>query len=433
MKRVSLLIALALFVTTGIAQAQSKVDAEGFKKKIAKFETDSKDAKKGAKASLWLDGAKTYYEAATAPTNGMYKGLDIKMSEVLFGKPKVSDVTIGKTKYKKNEYADFSAYFTNNQAAFWEPKLVIVEDGLNKSAAAYLKAYEIDKGTAGKVNDGLKKISDAYKQEADNYYGMQKYSDAAAAFGNAYKVQKESPTSVIDTLSIFNSGFLYTVGGNFAKGKEALVEAIAAGHDADGESQYYLFHCYFGLKDNANAKKILEEGIAKYPNNPNIIEGLIGLYATTGDDPKTIIPYVEAAIKKDPKNANLYAGLGNIYSKLGDLDKAIESFKTAINMEPKNFNLQYNLGVLYIQKGDALNSKLSSNPTTSQADYNANLAKVITEYRNSLAPLEAAHAINPKDANVVEVLKTVCFRLRDEEGIMDKYNKYNELFKSMQQ
>lgn len=33
------------------------------------------------------------------------------------------------------------------------------------------------------------------------------------------------------------------------------------------------------------------------------------------------------------------------------------------------------------------------------------------------------------DVNTLDFLKSICFRLRDEEGMMDKYNKYNTLLK----
>ncbi|MFR9520050.1 MAG: hypothetical protein SNF99_04125 [Rikenellaceae bacterium] len=45
--------------------------------------------------------------------------------------------------------------------------------------------------------------------------------------------------------------------------------------------------------------------------------------------------------------------------------------------------------------------------------------------------MERAHELRPDDLATVEYLKSLCFRLRDEDGIMDKYNQYNDLFNEM--
>jgi hypothetical protein len=53
-------------------------------------------------------------------------------------------------------------------------------------------------------------------------------------------------------------------------------------------------------------------------------------------------------------------------------------------------------------------------------------------YAEAVPWFEKAHAIDPSNIGAVEYLKILSFRLRDMDGMMDKYNKYNELFKQMQ-
>ena len=43
--------------------------------------------------------------------------------------------------------------------------------------------------------------------------------------------------------------------------------------------------------------------------------------------------------------------------------------------------------------------------------------------------VEKALELKENDPSSLELLKSICFRLRDEEGMMDKYNKYNTLLK----
>ena len=60
MKRVVVLISVALLGSMGLAQAQ-KVNEVALTKKIEKLEADSQDAKKNGKSALWLNLGKTYY------------------------------------------------------------------------------------------------------------------------------------------------------------------------------------------------------------------------------------------------------------------------------------------------------------------------------------------------------------------------------------
>ena len=62
-----------------------------------------------------------------------------------------------------------------------------------KSLAAYLKAYDLDKGNAStlkKVQEGVTTLYNAYKQVGDNNYTQRSMPAAAAAFGKAYDLTK---------------------------------------------------------------------------------------------------------------------------------------------------------------------------------------------------------------------------------------------------
>ena len=49
----------------------------------------------------------------------------------------------------------------------------------------------------------------------------------------------------------------------------------------------------------------------------------------------------------------------------------------------------------------------------------------------ALPYFEKAMEIRPDAVDCAEYLKQLCFRLRDEEGVMDKYNKYNAIYKKL--
>ena len=75
-----------------------------------------------------------------------------------------------------------------------------------------------------------------------------------------------------------------------------------------------------------------------------------------------------------------------------------------------------------------LTSTLVTNTGISYDEYEAENAKINLIYAEAIPWLERAHEINPTDAATIEYLNSLCFRLRDLDGMMDKYNKYHELY-----
>ena len=60
--------------------------------------------------------------------------------------------------------------------------------------------------------------------------------------------------------------------------------------------------------------------------------------------------------------------------------------------------------------------------------YEAENAKINLVYAEAIPWLEKAYETNPADGATIEYLNQLCFRLRDMDGMMDKYNKYHELY-----
>lgn len=434
MKRLFLLTVAALVSLTYSVQAQeAKFDEATLLKKIEKLKADTENPKKSGKASTWMELGKAYYDAATVSTNGLYRGMDALTAEMLFPKPEKGTETVGGTEYEKWSYPYFDLYLTNGTVYAWKNKKTIVEGALDKAAEAYKKAYEVDPKSVAKVAEGLTKVSDGYKQDADNYYAARDLNPTAKAFAAAYDVQRHPSVDKIDTMCCFYAGYIYTIEKKFDEGEKYLKEAIAHNYESNGEAYYYLFHCYYGQKKFDEAKAVLLEGVTKYPKNTEILEGLISLYGETGEDPQSIIPYVQKGIENDPKNPELWAGLGRVYDKLGDNTKALESFAKAVELAPDDFAANFNYALMVVRVADDKTSAFNEKTFTSREERDAALEDVTNAYVAAVAPLEKAHGINPQDGVTVELLKSVCFRLRDTSSdMMDKFKKYDELYKSMQ-
>ena len=180
----------------------------------------------------------------------------------------------------------------------------------------------------------------------------------------------------------------------------------------------------------AKAKEALLTGIKLFPKNNTILDGLMQFYTAEQGvgDPAELTEMIEASLQGDPTNYDLWFGRGRVYNAIKNFDECIKSFEKCAELRPEAFDANFYLGYFIIEKAnDALNV-LNSNSGISYDEYEAENAKINLIYAEAIPWLERAHEINPSDVATIEYLNSLCFRLRDLDGMMDKYNKYHELF-----
>ncbi len=436
MKKLLSLVALSLVIVLGV-QAQQvliEVDEKGLNKKLVKSDEAIANPKKSTKADVWFDRGALLFDIANAPTKGLYIGLTKAKVIATFegGKPeekkKVKD-----QEYEVISYPYFDAYFLSDKLAFWSVTKQVKEDALAEAIVAYNKAYELDPELATQVNEALFAIANLYKEKGGSLNSNLNYVGAAKMFRGSYDVGLHPALSVVDTVSVFNAGYLNTIGLAYEPAIVDFKEALKYGFDRDGETHYFIFHCYYALNDTVNARNILEEGFAKYPSNNNIMEGLLSLYTSVGEDPNKVLPLVMRALENYPNNASLWNGLGSIYEKLNKPDESLKAFEKAAELAPNDFGAQFNLGLLYIRKGDIIGDELNTQEFTNQEDYDAAFKVVFDLYIKGLVPMEKAAALKPTDKAILELLKGITFRVRDKPGQEGKFEKYSEMLKALQQ
>jgi tetratricopeptide (TPR) repeat protein len=98
--------------------------------------------------------------------------------------------------------------------------------------------------------------------------------------------------------------------------------------------QIALSRAHLGLKQNAEAWKILEAAEKAHPGFSDV-HVYQGVYYLQMNDPKKAIKELEKAIQLDAKSvyANYYAG--HAYLRLGNPQKAVEMFKIFISLAPQ--------------------------------------------------------------------------------------------------
>ena len=443
------MVAAALVLAAPAAEAQ-KVNKEALLAKIAKSDADVANAKKGAKASTWINRGKAYYEAAAEPTKSLFANMEAQMMRLTVGEPVSKEQETlgeeGNTKtYEVWVYPYFRAYVLDGKIAAWKLTQRVADGLVETAIESYAKAYELDPKSADRVKAGLKQISDFCSQEGNVNLELGAFKAAAAAFGLAYAAQAVPAYGGADPELLYYAGYLETVNGSkdpasFAKGAEYLEKAIEEGYEGEeGLSYYYLFYCYYGQKDAdpANlqkAKQTLLTGLDKYPKSQRILAGLMSLYTSEEGlgDPADLISRFDAAIAEDPDNVDMWFGLGRIYAALKNNDECIGAFKKVAELAPDVFDGYFWTGYFYVEKGNAMNEELNNKPWTGKAAYDEEQKVINAVYAEAIPWFEKALEIKPNDLNTVDYLKSISFRLRDEEGMMEKYNKYNELLQQIQ-
>ena len=443
MKRTILTAAAALLLAIPAVQAQ-KVNKDALLSKIEKSDEAVADAKKGAKAATWISRGKAYYDAAVAPTKSLFVGLESMMLKLADGDPtSVGKETVNGVEYDAWVYPYYTAYLLDDKVKTWKQTQTVYDGAIEKALESYDKACEIDPKSASKVKDGLQQISDFCSQVGNAGLDTGDFIGAADAYVLAFAAQsKPAYEGKPDPALLYYAGYLRTVDGSahpssFGQGAEYLKKAIDLGYtDEEGNIYYYLFHCYYGLKnvsqDNVMlAKDALITGIGKFPKNERILDGLMQLYTAEEGvgDPADLVTLIDSAIADNPENVDLWFGRGRIFYALKNYDESIASFKKVVELKPDLFEGNYYLGVFYTIKADEMNKVMNEKQYSSQTAYDTDLKEVNAVYMEAVPWFEKAYELKKDDVNTLDFLKSICFRLRDEEGMMDKYNKYNTLLK----
>ena len=436
MKRVLLLAMAAVLLLAPAANAQNVNDV-ALKLKCEKSDTEIQDAKKAAKAATWMNRAKTYFTSLQEPTKNLFVGLDMAFLKATLGEPsKKTDAYW--------QYPWVRVYFKNAKVSAWEQTRFVDENAAVVAIEALAKAYELDPKQGPKVKAMLDNIINFHNQTASIAFDIPRYDIAQKAYEVIFKAQTNPVYGQPDYQNLYFAGQLAAYLGAknpelFAKGEKLLTAALENGYaDEKGDIYYYLFHCYYGQKESNKeylfkAKDALLNGIEKFPMNERVLDGLMQLYTSEAGvgDPAELVSLIEKALANNPNNADLWFGRGRVFYKLNNYDECINSFQKVVEIKPENFEGNYYLALFIMAKGDELRKEASQTDFKSRADFDAAYAKVFDTYKQAVPWFEKAYELKNDHLDTVDCLKSLCFRLREEGDYMEKYNKYNTIFKKL--
>lgn len=427
-------MALAILLTIQIADAQVKTPADA-KKAVETAAAATENPKKAAKPATWIKLANAYMDAYTAPMGNGWVGANKQELTFIMANEKPSStetVTLAGEQYSKETYATMNYYFNaNNQLALIEVTKPVYADALDKALDAYIKAAEVDaKGSKVKdIDAGIKNISAKFVEQGMNNYMLGDLKAASTSFEKAVNASESSPTPSIDTMAVYNAGFTAWMTQDYAKAEPFFKRCLDLGYAEDGEVYAKLADIYSNLDKKEDAKSILEQGFAAFPQNQSIIIGLINYYIESGEQPDELFALLDVAKKNEPDNASLYYVEGDIHNKLGHKDEAIAAYLKSNEINPDyEFGL-IGIGILYYNEALEIQEKAASE--FDDAKYAALIEEFEAALMNAIEPFEKAFSItkdNQIKVSIAEYLKNIYYRFRDKDPKYEEgYNKYSTI------
>ncbi|MBQ6584965.1 MAG: hypothetical protein IIX42_07450 [Alistipes sp.] len=433
---------MAMVVPTATAQ---KINEQSTLAKLSKSDAEVVDAKKSAKASVWVNRAKVYTDALIEPTKALNVDFDVTFLNQIMNDTPTETVT-DEQQRTVLVYPWVKVYVKDNKITAWSQTREVKEGMFDVIVEAATKALELDPKSASKVKPIVDIALNHYIQLGEVSASISTYEVAIDAFVKAIELQNTPLYEKANPDLYINAGQLSAILGAdnkkyYADGVTYLKKALELGYqDETGNLYYYLFYCYYGQREDdkqnlIKAKETLLEGIEKFPKSERILDGLMSLYTAEEGvgDPAELVDMIDKFLAETPNNPDLWFGRGRVFYKLKNFDECIVSFKKIDELKPNDFDTNYYIGHFYIEKGDYENSEFNKklDSFTSQDEYMVERKRVRSVYMEAIPYLEKAHSLNPENVDCAQLLKSVCFLLRDEPGVMDKYNQYNAVYKKL--
>lgn len=337
--------------------------------------------------------------------------------------------------------ADVEAAIANEKSASWGNTYVALgelyqaqyaagesssSDLLEQAYDAYKKALSLDvKDAAQKKMKSLSSLSTLvynYGMRGVERYGEGDYAAAMADFGRQVELLESAAFSgVMDTSVYYNAGLAALNNKSFNEAVNYFQKCIDLNFGGI-DPHVQLAECYSGLGQSAKAEEYLLDLPSKFPNE-DVTLRLANMYINSKNNPKAI-EYLDKAIQQDPSNYLLYNALGSIYLTEEKFNEAISNLEKARQLNSENFNTNYNLGIAFINYGGYFSNV--ANELDDIAAYNKAVEDANAQYFKAIPCLEKALTFEEDNIDVMNFLKELYFRLRQEDAsLVAKYNEIN--------
>ena len=408
MKKVLLLLALAVFGQIAIAQDMKRQDANNYQRQAQQY-IDAADeykavnkmdkaAKQMNNAKILMQKAKASIDAAAEHESTMNQGKTWHYYAVIY--------------YKIGAYPEF---------------IDLEPEAYTKVLMAIDKIKQVDQDYYMRMGQELasyvRSIDNTYYQLGVDSFNNGNYEDAMANFQKANEAAEK--IGAVDDAALSNYATCAIKVGKFAEAAETYELLISKGYEEVG---YYsgLINAYRELGQADKSVEMIAVAREKYPEDPQLVNDMINTYLTLHREGE-IIDQIEAMAVKYPEQPVYYMILGQIFgnseSTQYDFEKALEYYEKAIAEKNDYSDAYYEAGALLMNYAADIYKKANDEDPSAYSNFNAYLkatdemsaqAKSIDE--RAVPYMEKAYELLPNDEAVKHALKTLYTRLK----LMDK-------------
>lgn len=430
-----ILIALSLILSLTMASAQPKNAADAVKA-INKAEAAAADAKKAAKPATWISLAKAYTEAYDQPSRNILTGTPRQEVKLFLKEQQIlgtSEKQGAEATYTLDSYADKDLYYNADGILefFLVTKPAMEGDLLGKAVEALEKAHAADpkNSKAKDIAAMMEDIHGKLANEALSEYLAANFDKASELFRKACECAANPLLGKIDSTNTYYTALVSNMAGKMEQAAEYYKKCLDMGYYQGGFAFSNLADVYKKMGDDEACKAILEEGFVKFPENSNILIGLINHYIDKQEDTGKLFELLHSAQEIDPANASLFYVEGNVYKQLGDIENAARLYQKATDVDPNYVFGPLGLGVLYYDRAIEIQTKASEELDDNK--YYALVKELDETLEKAISPFEKAFektADNELKSAVAEYLKNIYFRLRDKNPEYEALSKKYEAF-----
>ena len=284
-----------------------------------------------------------------------------------------------------------------------------------KAAESYQKALDLDgpNGEFGKqVAPRLQYLYGLTFNDAVKNFQDKDYDKAATGFRQAAQLSPTDTTAVLYTAYALQAKQDYT--GEKAAYNQLLTLPAYKTKPVPVNVYTRLLAIASEEKNPADMQQVLQKALTAYPNNKNFMLLDLQQAMNDGSGGQAALDKLNKTIAADPTNANLYAIRGNVYDqqKPPKSDLAQADYRKAIELDPNNFEGQFNLGTYNYNQAATLYTRASKmDLKTYQLKGKPLEAEGKRYFESSLPYFEKALQIQPNDAQTLNALQKVYFRL----------------------
>ncbi len=220
---------------------------------------------------------------------------------------------------------------------------------------------------------------------------------------------KERPDSVIAQLR-YNQALAAWQGEMLPEALKAFDQALSMGNN-DPQAYEYAYSVAYQAQDTEHMNKFSHEGFKRFgDSDPKFLQWAVNGYIDNKDF-DTAAAMLEDAIAKNPDNPFYYSSYGVLNESLGKMDEAEKNYAKAIELDPNVAQVQMNMGRILAEKYDALDEAAGN---LSQAEYGKyNAETLIPLLKESAKYFEAAYALDNENTMPLKYLKNIYYRLDD--------------------